>query len=127
MRGWVLEIKVANPLDKALHAALLEDTHQWRAQSFGGIGGDFCYGRLGAIALLNVAAGDLAELEVAGDIGRYEDIGELTRGDEKFWDKVNIPVVDAAVLGPRLLAGGKVTVLPVELEGSCKTSFLENT
>lgn len=120
MRGRVLDVEGADPLDEALHAALLKDAHQRRAQRLGGIGGHLGHGGLGAIALLDVAASNLAELEVAGDVGGHEDVSELARGDEELGNKVDVPVVDAAVLGPGLLAAGKVAVLVVELaEGGC--------
>lgn len=49
-----------------------------------------------------IAAGDLLELEVFGNVGGNEDVGEFTVGHEELGDEVDVPVVDAAVLLPWL-------------------------
>jgi hypothetical protein len=62
--------------------------------------------------LLDVGASNLLELEVPGDVGGDEDVGQFARGHEELGDEVNVPVVDSAVLLPWLLA----VVLVVFLE-----------
>lgn len=115
MSGRVVQIEGTDPLDEGLHAALLEDAHQWRLESLASIRGDLSDGGSRTGTLLNVAASDLLELEVAGNIGRDENVGELARGHEELGDQVNVPVIHASVLLPGLLAGVKVAVLLEEL------------
>ena len=115
MRLGVVHIEGADPLDEALHAALLKDAHERGAQSLSGIGRDLGDGGLGALALLDEAAGDLPELEVAGDVGGDEDVGQLAGGHEELGDQVDVPVVGTAVLLPRLFAGVEVAILLEEL------------
>lgn len=111
----VLEVELANPLNEALHAALLEDAHQGRLESLAGIRGDLGNSRLASRTLLDVAAGDLLELKVSGDVGRDKDVCKLARGHEELGDEVDVPVVQAAVLLPGLGALGVVAILLVEL------------
>jgi hypothetical protein len=54
--------------------------------------------------LLDKAAGNLLELEISGDIGRDQNVGEFAIGHEEFGDEIDVPVVDAAVLLPRFLS-----------------------
>jgi hypothetical protein len=115
--GGVLGVEGANPLDEALHAALLEDAHQGGAESLSGVRGDLGDGGLGALALLDIAASDLLELEVSCDIGGDENVGELARGHEELGDEVDAPVIEAAVFRPWLLALLVVAVLLEQLEG----------
>ena len=115
VRRGILGVEGSNPLDEGLHPALLEDAHEGRLESLASIRGDLSNGSLGARALLNVAAGDLLELEVTGDIGGDEDIGQLARGHEELGNEVDVPVVDSAVLLPGLLASLVVAILLEEL------------
>lgn len=112
--GGVLGVEGANPLDEGLHATLLKDTHEGRLESLASIRGDLGDGGLGGSALLNVAAGNLLELEVAGDVGGDENVGQLARGHEQLGNKVNVPVVETAILLPGLARG--VAVLLEELD-----------
>lgn len=113
----VLDVECANPFDEALHPALLEHAHEGRLQGLCGIRGDLGDGGLGAGTLLHEAACDLLELEVSGDIGGDEDVGQLARGHEELGDQVDVPVVGAAVFLPWLVARAVVSVLLEELEG----------
>lgn len=115
--GGVLLLVGTNPLEEATRTPLLEETHQRRAQSLASVRGDLGNGGLGALALLDEAASNLLELEVSGNIGRDEDVGELAVRHEQLGHKVDVPVVDAAVLLPRLLALGVVAVLLEHLLG----------
>jgi len=78
--GRIFLLELANPLKELLGSALLKETHERRAQSLTGIGGHLGHGRLGTLALLNIAAGDLLELEVSGDIGGNQNVGQLAVG-----------------------------------------------
>lgn len=118
MRSRVLGVEGANPFDEGLHAALLEEAHQGRLESLAGVRGHLGDGGLGGGTLLDVAASDLLELEVSGDIGGDEDVGQLARRHEELGDEVDVPVVGTAVLLPWLLALGVVAVLLEELRGS---------
>lgn len=118
MRSRVLQFERANPLNETLHSALLEDAHQGRAQSLSGIRGNLGNGCLGTRTLLDEAAGNLLELEVSGDIGGDEDVGELARGHEKLGYEIDVPVVESAILLPWLLALLVVAVFLEELDVS---------
>jgi len=115
MRSRILWVKGANPLNEGLHATLLEYAHEGGLQSLAGIGWDLGDGGLGAGALLDVAASDLLELEVAGDVGGDEDVGQLARGHEELGNEVNVPVVGTAVSLPWLLSLVVVAVLLEQL------------
>jgi hypothetical protein len=111
----VLGVESANPLNEGLHASLLEDTHEGRSQSLGGIRGHLGDGSLVGGTLLDVAASDLLELEISCDIGRDENVGQFAGGHEELRDKVDVPVVEATILLPGLLAFAEVSVLLEEL------------
>lgn len=111
----VLGVESANPLNEGLHASLLEDTHEGRSQSLGGIRGHLGDGCLVGGTLLDVAASDLLELEISCDIGRDENVGQFAGGHEELGDKVDVPVVEATILLPGLLAFAEVSVLLEEL------------
>jgi hypothetical protein len=115
--GRVLDIEAANPLDEALHAALLEDAHEGRLESLAGIGWDLGDSSLGPIALLHVAPCNLLELEVSSDVGGHEDVGQLAGGHEQLRDQVDVPVVGASVFLPWLVALAVVAILLEELGG----------
>lgn len=112
----ILLLELANPLKELLGSALLKETHERRAQSFSGIGGHLGHGRLGTLALLNIAAGDLLELEISGDIGGDQNVCQLSVGHQQLGNQVNVPVVDSAVLLPGLLPGGNIAVLLEQLQ-----------
>lgn len=52
---------------------------------------------------MHIAASHLSELKVSSNIGRDEDIGQLSTGHEKLGDEIDVPVIDAAILLPWLL------------------------
>jgi hypothetical protein len=63
--------------------------------------------------LLDVAASNLLELEVSCDIGGDQDVGEFAVAHQELGNKVDVPVVDPAVLLPRL---GAFLVVAISLE-----------
>ena len=119
----VLDIKRPDPLNEALHSALLEDSHQGRPQRLAGIRGHLGDCGLATCTLLDEAAGHLLKLQIASDIGRDKNVGELARRHEELGHEVNVPVVQAAVLLPWLGALGIVAVLLEQLQ-TCKVAAL---
>lgn len=109
--GGILGVKAADPFYKGLHPSLLKETHQGRFQGFAGVGGDFGYGSLGTEALLDVAAGNLFELEIARDVGGDEDVGQFARRHEELGDEIDVPVVGPTVLFPWLVTFFEVAIL----------------
>ena len=65
--------------------------------------------------MLNEAACDLSEFEVSCYIGRNEDVGEFAVGHQELGYEVDVPIVDPAILLPRLLSFLEVAILLVEL------------
>lgn len=65
--------------------------------------------------MLHIATGDLLEINIFGDIRRYENVGQLPIRHEKFWNQVDVPVIESSVLLPRLLTRFYVAILPEEL------------
>lgn len=112
----VLLLKLANPFEELLGPSLLEKTHQRGAESLAGIRGHLGHGRLGAFALLDIAAGDLLELQVSRHVGGNQDVCQLAVGHQELRDQVNVPVIDPSVFLPRLLAGADVAVLLEQLQ-----------
>jgi hypothetical protein len=108
-RGVVL-FEGADPLEELLCAPLLKQAHQRAPQRLGGIARDLGHGRTDTSALLDIAAGYLAELEIASHVGRHEDVCKLAVGHDELGDEVDVPIVGAAVLLPWLGAGGEVAV-----------------
>lgn len=116
MTSRVLLLEVTNPLKELLGTSLLEHAHQRGAQSFTGIGGHLGYGRLRALALLDVAASNLLELEVPSDVGGHQNVGQLSVRHEELRDQVDIPVIDPSIFLPRFLAGANVAVFLEQLQ-----------
>ena len=111
----VVYIEGAYPLDEALHASFLEDAHEWGAESLSSIGGNLGNGGLGTLALLDEAAGDLPEFQVAGDVGRDQDVGQLAGRHEELGNQVDVPIVGTTVLLPGLLALLEVSIFLEQL------------
>jgi hypothetical protein len=111
----ILGVETANPLDERLHASLLKESHKGGSQSLSGIRRNLGDGGLVGGTLLDVAASDLLELEISCDIGRDENVGQFAGGHEELGDKVDVPVVEATILLPGLLAFAEVSVLLEEL------------
>ena len=109
----------AHPLQEVACPTLFEETHQRRAESLASIRGNLGNGGLSASPLLDVASSNLLELKVLCDVGGNEDVGEFAVGHQELGDKVDVPIVDAAVLLPRL-AGGLAILLEesLDVEGS---------
>lgn len=113
----VVLLELSNPFKELLGTALLEEAHERRAQSLASIRGHLGDGRLGTLALLDVATGDLLELEVSRHVGGNQDVCQLAVGHQQLGDQVNVPVVDTSVLLPGLLAGRDIAVLLEQLRG----------
>jgi hypothetical protein len=64
---------------------------------------------------LNIAACHLPKLEVSCDIGRDEDVGQLSTGHKELRYEIDIPVVDASILLPWLFVLVVLSVLLEEL------------
>lgn len=109
-------VKVTNPLHELLGSSLLEQTHQWRREGFGGSGGDFGDGGPGALTLLHVTACYLSELQVSCDVGGNEDIGEFTVGHEELGYEIDVPIVQATIFLPWFFAFLVVAISFEELE-----------
>jgi hypothetical protein len=122
--GRVILLVCANEFQELLCSSLFEQTHQGTAESLRGIRGDLCDVGLVSGAGLDVTASNLLEFEVSGDIGRDENVGEFSVGHEEFGNKVDVPVVGAAVLLP-WLAAVVVAVLLEELQTKNKSSVVE--
>jgi hypothetical protein len=122
--SWVVLFVCANELQELLCSSLLKQTHQGRAESLRGIRGDLCDVGLVTGAGLDVTASNLLEFEVSGDIGRDEDVGEFSVGHEEFGDEIDVPVVGAAVLLPRL-AAVVAAILLEELRRENKSSVVK--
>lgn len=118
MGSRVLLLELSNPLEELLGSSLLEQTHQRGPQSLTGVRGHLGHGRLGSLALLDIAAGDLLELQVSRNISGDQDVGQLSVCHQQLGDQVDVPVVDPPILLPRLLAGAEVAVLLEQLRGS---------
>lgn len=117
MSGRVLLLELSNPLEELLCPSLFEQSHERGPQSLTGVRGHLGHSRLGSLALLDVAAGDLLKFQVSSNIGGNQDVGQLSVGHQQLGDQVDVPVVDPPVLLPGLLAGSKVAVLLEKLRG----------
>jgi hypothetical protein len=106
-------IKASYPLQEVLRASLLEEAHERALQGLSCVRGHLRDRSLLSVALLHIAARNLLELEVSCDVGGDEDVGELAVAHQELRDEVDVPVVDAAVLLPRL---GALLVVAVPLE-----------
>lgn len=113
--GWVILVECSDKLQEVPGTSLLKQPHQRTAESLTSIGWNLCDGSFGTTALLHITACNLLELEVSGNIGGDEDVGEFSIGHEKFGDKIDVPVIDTSVLLPWLGAFGVVAVLLEEL------------
>ena len=106
VRSRVFRLEFANPFQELLSPALLEHAHGRRAQSFTCVGRHLGHSGLGTLSLLDVATGNLLELEVSRNIGRNQNVRQLAICHQQLRHQIHVPVVDAAILLPGLLAGG---------------------
>lgn len=104
MSAGIILVIFPNPLEELLGPSLLKQTHQRRPEGFTSVRGHLCNGSLGAAALLHVTSRNLSELEVSGDIGGNENVGQLSVRHEQLGHEVDVPAVDTAVFLPRFLA-----------------------
>ena len=106
MRSGILVFPALQELEEFLRPALFEQAHKGALHRFHLRTRD-----LGDLALaVHVAARDLLELEVAGDIGVDEDLGELARGDDELGDEIDGVISVASEVGGRGLIFTEFTV-----------------
>jgi len=85
---------------------LFKEAHQGRLQRL-----RFIRRYLGDFAIpIDERASDLLEIEVTGDVGVDEDLGEFTGGDDELGDQVNCVVAVATELCWRLIRSLEVTI-----------------
>lgn len=97
--GGIVGPVVLDVLEELLGSALLKETHQGTTDSLHLGGGD-----LGDDTIaVDVRAGDLLELEVAGNVGVGQDLDELSVGHHELGDQVNVVVAVLAEGGGRSL------------------------
>ena len=80
MCGWIIFFEMTDKLQKVSCSPLFEKTHQGTPKCLTGVRRDFCNSGFWAITLLNIAASNLFEFEVSGDVGRDENVCEFTVG-----------------------------------------------
>lgn len=98
--GRIVGPVVLDVLEELLGSALLKETHQGTTDGLHLGGGD-----LGDDTIaVDVRAGDLLELEVAGDVGVGQDLDELSVGHHELGDQVNVVVAVLAEGGGGSLA-----------------------
>ncbi len=108
-------VEGSDPLNEGLHSPLLEYAHKGRCESLSGIRWHLCNGSLAASSLLHEGSSNLLELAGCGNVGGEENVAQLSAGHEELGDQVNVPVVGATVLLPRLLSFWIVSELLEEL------------
>ena len=100
MSSRVLVLPALQELEELLCSPLLEETHERTLDRL------HLRGRhLGDLAItIDEAACDLLELEVAGDVGVDENLGQLSRRDDELGDEVDgVVTVAAQVFWGRLV------------------------
>lgn len=75
--------------------------------------------------MLDIAASNLLELEVPGNIRGHQNVGQLSIGHKQLGDQVDVPVIDPPVFLPWLLAGADVAVFLEQLQKSVNRVTLE--
>src|SRR2546423_1530065 len=100
---WVILLVRSHPVQEVSGATFLKQTHEGRTKSLPSIRRDLGHGGFWSVALLDVAASYLLELQVSRHIRRHQDVGELAIGHQKLWNEVDIPIVGASVVLPWLL------------------------
>ena len=106
---------MTDKLQKVPCSSLFEKTHQGTPECLTSVRRDLCNRGFRPITLLNIAASNLFEFEVSGDVGRDENVCEFTVGHEKLGDEVDVPVVGTAIFLPWLGAGRVVAISFEEL------------
>lgn len=106
MRSGVIILPVLQELEKLLRPPLLKEAHERAPDSLHLVTRDL---RDLPVAV-HEAARDLLELEVPGDVGVHEDLGELARGDDELGDQVHGVVAVAPQLGGRRLVRPELAV-----------------
>ena len=91
----ILLVELVHPDDKASEASLFEEAHQARGQSLASI----CWYLVDLAALVNVAALDALELQVAGDTGVDQQLHQQTIRHQKLWDQIDVPVSASTQMG----------------------------
>lgn len=104
--GGIVVLPSLQELEELLGTAFLKETHQ-RAPD----GLHFRAGNLRNFSIaIDEAARDLLELEITGNIGVHEDLGQLPRGNNEFRDKIDGVVAVASKLGGGLLIGAEFAI-----------------
>ena len=115
MRRRIILLESSNPLEELLRPAFLKQTHQRRPKRLARVGRYLRHRGFRPVSLLDVAACHLLELQISGDVGGHEDVGELAVGHEEFRHEVDVPIVGSTVLLPWLRPFLIVAVLFEEL------------
>lgn len=106
MCRWILILPPLQKLKELLCPSLLKETHERTLDSFHLSARD-----LGDLTVpINKASSDLLELEVSGDIGVDEDLGQLSRCNNELWNQINCVVAVPAKLSGRALVWPKLAV-----------------
>ena len=106
MGSRVLVLPALEELKELLRPPLLKETHERALQRL-----HLVTGNLGDLAIaVDERAGDLLELEIAGDISVDEDLGELARRDDELRDQVDGVVAVASQLSRRILVWPELAV-----------------
>ena len=111
----IVLVEVAGPLEELLHPPLLEKSHQGRLESLLGVRGHLRHGSLRSATLLHIASCYLLEVEISGDVGGDENVGQFTVGHQELGHEVDVPVVGSSIFLPGLLAGLEIAIFPEEL------------
>ena len=100
MSSRILILPVLQELEELLRPPLLKKTHKWALDRL-----HFRAGHLGDLTIaVDKAAGDLLELEVAGDIGVNENARKFSRGNDELGNEIDgIVAIAAEVLRGRLV------------------------
>lgn len=107
-----LEELLGTPLFKKTHEGALDGLH-------------FGTGNLGDLAIaIDIAAGDLFELEIASDVGVDENLGEFTGSDNELGNEINgVVAVTTKLCGDLLIR----TILTVQLRNGSACSLYINS
>ena len=106
MRRWVFILPALQEFEEFLCSSFLEETHQRTSDCLHLGTGNFRY----LPVTVDEATSDLLKLEVAGDIGVNENLGELSRSDDEFRDEIDSVVSVATKFRRRRLIRPKLAV-----------------
>ena len=100
MGSWIIILPTLQELEEFLCPPLLKESHERALHCL-----HFCAGHLGDLTIaVDKAAGDLLELEVAGDIGVNENARKFSRGNDELGNEIDgVVAIAAEVLWGRLV------------------------